>query len=49
MGAGIDIKAMFDVRDHHTRGFGVDQGSIGPPGQQDVLTHPEKIRLELVG
>src|SRR4030095_11189477 len=48
MRTGIDIKAMFDMRDHHTSGFGVDQGSIGSPGEQGVLTHPQKIRLELI-
>src|SRR5262245_59554206 len=48
MRAGIDVKAMFDMRNHHTSGFGVDQGSIRPPGEQGVLTHPEKIRLELI-
>ena len=26
----------------------MDQGSIGAPGQQGVLAHPEKIRLELI-
>src|SRR5262245_34337536 len=48
MRAGIDIKVMFDMRDHHISGFGVDQGSIGPPGEQGVLAHPEEIRLELI-
>ena len=49
MRAGINIKTVLDVGDRHTRRLGVDQGSIGPPGQQGVLAHPEKIRLELVG
>ena len=32
----------------HARGLGVDQRGIGTPGQQGMLAHPEKIRLELI-
>ena len=49
MRAAIDIKAMFDMRHNHTGRFGVDQGSVRASRQQRVLTHPEKISLELIG
>jgi hypothetical protein len=39
---------MLDVRNHHTGGFCVNQRSVRPPGQERVLTHPEKICLELI-